>query len=192
MLITLATTLGVAVLVVICLLSIGKFFVKGFEFWPPPSPDSWQHSVFRWLFRVFFVTLIVLSVLDFQSDSVWRYLIGAVLFLVGFGLAVRWTGFLGWRDAFGDPNKLKSTGPFAWSRNPIYVVSIVGMVGWGIAIGSTYVSVLLAAWAALYIAAPFLEEPWLARQFGHEFEEYKDKVPRYFRIRGKAQNRRDY
>jgi len=120
MLITLATTLGVAVLVVICLLSIGKFFVKGFEFWPPPSPDSWQHSVFRWLFRVFFVTLIVLSVLDFQSDSVWRYLIGAVLFLVGFGLAVRWTGFLGWRDAFGDPNKLKSTGPFAWSRYSRY------------------------------------------------------------------------
>lgn len=174
--------IGLVAAIVITLLSVGKFIKPGFEFWPPPSPHSWQHRTFRALFRVFFLALVLLTLTDFQQGSVWRYGAGSLLFVVGFGLALRWTGFLGWRDAFGESTGLKTKGPFTWSRNPIYVVSLVGMIGWGIGAGSSYLSILLGIWGLLYLGAPFLEEPWLEREFGQDFRDYKAKTPRYFRL----------
>ena len=53
---------------------------KGFEFWPPPSASSWQSHMFRTLFRVFFVSLIGISILDFDTTQpTWRYFIGTPL-----------------------------------------------------------------------------------------------------------------
>lgn len=182
MLVDVTFSLGLTAILFIATLSACKFIIPGFEFWPPPNASSWQHRVFRGLFRVFFYSLVALSVLDFQTGSIWRLLTGSVLFGVGFGFAMRWTNRLGWQDAFGDPSTLKTDEPFAWSRNPIYVLSIVGMIGWGVAIGSKPLSILLECWALLYVAAPFLEEPWLEQQFGEEFRAYKARVPRYFRL----------
>ena len=154
-----AFSVGLLAIVTIAAFSSLKFVRPRFEFWPPPSPNSWQHRVFRALFRVFFATLLVLSFVDFQPGSIGRHVIGGIGVLLGFGFALRWTGFLGWRDAFGEATGRKTTGPYAWSRNPIYVVSILGMAGWAVAVGSGYLSVLLALWALLYIGAPFVEEP---------------------------------
>lgn len=163
-------------------LSVSNFIKPGFEFWPPPNPKSWQYTTFRVLFRVFFLVLVVLTFTDFQASNLWRYLVGGVLFAVGFGFALRWTSLLGWRDAFGEATGLKTEGPFAWSRNPIYVVSIFGMVGWAIVVGSAFLTILLGIWSLLYVGAPFLEEPWLERQFGEEYRNYKKRVPRFFRF----------
>ena len=102
--------------------------------------------------------------------------------VVGISLAMHWTGFLGWRNSFGEPTDLKTTGPFYWSRNPVYMATIVGMMGWALVANSAFPSILLALWALLYIAAPFVEEPWLAREFGKEYRSYMDQTPRYFRI----------
>lgn len=173
---------GLSAVVLILVLSTFKFVRPGFEFWPPPSPTSWQHTTFRILFRMFFFALIVLSFLDFQYGSYWRYVTGGSLLVIGFGLALRWTGFLGWRDAFGEATGLKTEGPFGWSRNPIYVASIVGMLGWVTVVASPYLSILLGIWTVLYIAAPFLEEPWLEREFGQAFAEYAARVPRYLAL----------
>jgi len=173
---------GLVAVIAITTLSMLKFIKNDFEFWPPPSSTSWQHSVFRWLFRVFFFCLIGLTIVDFHAGSMWRYVLGGLSFVVGFGFALRWTGFLGWRDAFGEANGLKTQGPFRWSRNPIYLVSIVGMVGWAVAVNSSYLSILLGIWALLYMGAPFLEEPWLEREFGDDFRRYIEKAPRYFRL----------
>ena len=56
------------------------------------------------LFRVFFVSLVTISFVEFggaQSFG-WQYVVGIPLLLVGFGLALYWTNFLGWRNAFGE------------------------------------------------------------------------------------------
>ena len=178
--------MGLSAAMAVAGLSVLTFVKKDFEFWPPPNLASWQHRTFRGLFRVFFAALVVLSIADFDgaSGSPWRYGVGGALFVVGFGLALRWTGRLGWRNAFGEAKGLKTEGPFAWSRNPIYVVSIVGMIGWGLIVDSSYLTILLFLWAALYVGAPFLEEPWLEKKYGDDFRQYKGRVPRFFGLRG--------
>lgn len=177
--------LSAAALFTIAGLSLFAFLRPGFEFWPPPNADGWQHGTFRMLFRVFFVGLLILSFVDFGGDRSirWPYLIGIPLLLVGFGLALYWTNFLGWRNAFGEADGLKTEGVYQWSRNPVYVVSIVGMIGWGLIVQSWWVNSLLATWALLYVVAPFLEEPWLKKQYGQDFEHYKVDVPRFVRFR---------
>ncbi len=172
---------GIALLAVIVIfaLSLVQVIKDDFEFWPPPNATSWQHKAFRALFRVFFICLLVLSVTGFHPGSIGRYLLGAVLLTIGFGFALNWTGFLGWKNAFGEAAGLKTMGPFAVSRNPIYVVSIVGMVGWAILVGSWFLSTLLSIWACLYIAAPFLEELWMKENYGEEFVNYAADVPRF-------------
>ena len=80
---------------------------------------------------------------------------------------------------FGAVDGLKTTGIYRWSRNPIYVVSIIGMVGWGLCVASAYVWVLLVFWAAFYIVAAYLEEPWLEARYGDHFRTYRAKTRRF-------------
>lgn len=163
-------------------LSTATLVRPALQFWPPPSAGSWQHVVFRVLFRAFFLGVVVLSVIDFgdRGSAHWRFGVGVPLFVVGFGLALHWTNFLGWRNAFGEARGLKTDGAYRWSRNPIYVVSIVGMIGWGITVWSWWVTSLLVLWALFYVVAPYLEEPWLDQHYGKAFASYKARVPRFF------------
>ena len=96
------------------------------------------------------------------DSRVWR----GVLFDEYFGLA----------NAFGAEEGLKTTGVYQCSRNPIYVVSMIGMIGWGIAIAGTYVWTLLALWMMFYVVAPFIEEPWLKQRYGKEYLAFASKV----------------
>ena len=155
--------------------SVATLVRPALNFWPPPCAGSWQHVLFRIFFRVFFLSLTLLSVITFGDGNfvIWRYAIGIPLLLVGFGLAIHWTNFLGWRNAFGEAQGLITDGPYRWSRNPIYVVSILGMLGWGLIVASWSVSSLLVMWAFFYVLAPFMEEPWLEHQYGATFTSYK-------------------
>lgn len=159
------------------------FLTKDFQFWPPPNEKSWQHNLFRWLFRGMFYPLIGLSIMTFQFDAssagMVRYGLGIILLIVGFGFALKGTGFLGWRNAFGEARGLKTDGLFAYSRNPIYVATWVGLIGWDLIANSVLVSILLVIWAIFYLAAPFLEEPWLEQEYGDDYRTYKKSVRRF-------------
>lgn len=154
-----------------------------FQFWPPPEGKSWQHRSFLLLFRLYLYPLIALSILEFELASgvsaLWQYFVGGILLLVGFGLAMRITLQMGWRNAFGEKKGLITEGWFSISRNPVYVVTWIGLLGWGLIVGKWSVAALLVLWAIMYVLAPFLEEPWLERQYGEEFKTYKSKVPRF-------------
>ncbi len=164
----------------IVILSSLKLVSQTFEFWPPPSPSSWQSRTFRTLFRIFFFSLVALSIVDFDGmQATWLYVVGGSLLLLGFGFALRWTNFLGWGNAFGSTDGLKTEGIYRFSRNPIYVITILGMIGWATFVGSWMVTSLLVVWACLYIIAPFLEEPWMRKQYGEAFDDYMLQVPRY-------------
>ncbi len=171
-----ALTADLAILVI----SLIALVNNKFQFWPPPSKKSWQYHTFWSLFRVMLLGLIVLSVLDFNGgNDLWRYYVGIPLTIIGFGLAFYITFYLGWKNAHGEKEGLVTDGFYGWSRNPVYVVSIVGVVGLGIWVHSDFVYVLLAIWTLFYIIAPFLEEPWLEEQYGKEFLTYKARVPRF-------------
>ncbi|RED16709.1 methyltransferase family protein [Parasphingopyxis lamellibrachiae] len=169
---------------IILLLSLAAARLDNFQFWPPPSGKSWQHKSFLILFRCFLYPLIVLSVLEFDISSIpTRYVaiaVGVLLSCVGFGFAVRITLRMGWRNAFGEKRGLVTDGYFSKSRNPVYVATWVGLVGWGLIANSILVSILLGFWAVLYLFAPIFEEPWLEQMYGDKFRAYREQVRRFF------------
>lgn len=163
-------------------LSLASLWRPKIRFWPPPGVDTWQYTTFWWLFRIFFVGVMLVCILDYGaigSQHPAQLVVGISMAIIGFALAFYVTYLLGWRDAHGEANGLTTGGWYVWSRNPIYVVSIIGMVGLGLWVHSWLAQILLLIWAAFYIAAPFLEEPWLEQQYGEVYQEYKLKVPRF-------------
>jgi len=171
-----ATTL-LAILLLATLLS------ESVQVWPPPNVESWQYRIFWTLFRVMIIGIILLSVLDFNSmlmfQSKWRYFVGIPLALLGFGLATHISFALGWKNAHGEQEGLKTDGWYRISRNPVYVVSIIGMAGLGLTVNSGYVYVLLLLWGLFYLVAPVLEEPWLEEAYGESYLKYKSQTPRF-------------
>ena len=156
---------------------------KSFEFFPPPSKGSWQHTTFISLFRLFVYSLIALSVLRFEHSNEWgRIIFGSGLLATGFGLAFFITFQMGWRNAFGEKRGLQTTGWFRFSRNPVYVATWVGLVGWGIVVPDILVITALMLWAIMYLMAPFLEEPWLEEQYGDDYRTYRRSTPRFLGV----------
>lgn len=154
-----------------------------FQFFPPPDKRSWQYRTFWALFRLFLYPLIALSILVFEpaddAGAIARQGVGGVLAVTGIGLAFWISIRMGWRNAFGEARGLVTDGWFRYSRNPIYVTTWLGLLGWAVLVSDLRVSVLLLLWAAMYWLAPRFEEPWLERQYGDEYRAYKQRTRRF-------------
>jgi protein-S-isoprenylcysteine O-methyltransferase Ste14 len=75
---------------------------------------------------------------------------------------------------------LATTGPYAYTRNPLYLGSLLMGIGFALAARSWWVGVLLVAmFFAIYIPVIRDEEVFLRQKFS-EFEEYAQRVPRMF------------
>jgi len=108
-----------------------------------------------------------------------------VLFVIGALLIVRWavvtfrrarTNLLTSQAA----TTIVSNGPFAYSRNPIYVGALIGMVGAAVALDSLWFLVaLVVIWVVLRYGVIAREETYLERKFGQPYLEYKSKVRRW-------------
>lgn len=161
-------------------LALASLALRSFEFFPPPSKKSWQSIAFISLFRLFLYPLIVLSVLEYEHPADWSQTIfGFMLLVIGFGTAFLITFQMGWRNAFGEKRGLQTAGWFRFSRNPVYVATIVGLIGWGTLLPQTEILVLICIWVTMYLVAPFFEEPWLENQYGEKYAQYKARTPRF-------------
>ena len=78
------------------------------------------------------------------------------------------------------PVHLVTSGPYQFSRNPMYFAMTALMLGWAWAFYS-----MPLLWYALFMIAAFHarillgEEPRLARVFGHQWAAYRAHVPRW-------------
>ena len=88
------------------------------------------------------------------------------------------------------PEELVVTGPYRFSRNPMYLA--VPLVLWGWALGfqsrplATYAAVVMTMF---YVRVVFFEEPWLARTHGKKWTDYRARVPRWFGVHQRPPNR---
>lgn len=175
--------LSLTAILIIYAISLFAAIRDDFDFFPPPSKQSWQHKAFLTLFRLFVYPLVILTALVFDPDQYilgwWQFMGGAILSFMGFGMATRITLQMGWRNAFGEKRGLMTSGWFAKSRNPIYVFTWLGLIGWALIAHSILVSILLLAWGMMYAFAPHFEEPWLVQAYGEEYSLYKQKVRRF-------------
>lgn len=78
------------------------------------------------------------------------------------------------------PKSLVVTGPYARSRNPMYVAVATVLVGWAVVFGSTSLSIYaLLVTVAFNLRVRLAEEPWAARRFGEEWIAYRARTPRW-------------
>jgi protein-S-isoprenylcysteine O-methyltransferase Ste14 len=78
------------------------------------------------------------------------------------------------------PRHLVTSGPYRFSRNPMYVGVITILAGWCILWDSRTLIIYSAAFAiGFHLRVILFEEPWAARQFGAEWQAYRTKVSRW-------------
>lgn len=74
--------------------------------------------------------------------------------------------------------QLTTTGPYAYTRNPLYLGSAIMAIGFAIIARSLWIVLMLAAvFVAIYLPVIRAEEAYLARNFP-EFSDYARQVPR--------------
>ena len=100
------------------------------------------------------------------------------------GAAVGATGLLVRGRAAGHLQKheeLATAGPYAYTRNPLYLGSAILAAGFAAACRSWPAAALVAAYfGVFYIAVMRREENELRKQYGPTFEEYATRVPLFF------------
>jgi protein-S-isoprenylcysteine O-methyltransferase Ste14 len=116
----------------------------------------------------------VFAVLYFWlARPTWRFLvIGAVVVLSGLLIRALASGHVRKNEA------LATSGPYAYTRNPLYLGSLLMGVGFAVAARSWWVGVVLVLmFFAIYLPVIHDEEVFLRQKFP-EFEEYAQRVPR--------------
>jgi protein-S-isoprenylcysteine O-methyltransferase Ste14 len=75
---------------------------------------------------------------------------------------------------------LITPGPYAYSRNPMYLAELTLWLGWALFFGSIAVLLGFGAWLAVFslLAVPY-EERDLEARFGEAYRQYKRHVPRW-------------
>lgn len=132
--------------------------------------SSWQRVARRIRVPLGFVVAGVFLVF---AQPTWKSLAVSLPF-VALGLWMR-----GYAAGYVKKNaELTRTGPYAHTRNPLYLGSILLAAGFAVAAWRWQLVVLLVAmFLAIYIPTILSEETFLRREFA-EFDEYARRVPR--------------
>ena len=89
----------------------------------------------------------------------------------------------GWDTESGlTPRYLLRTGPYRWTRNPMYAGEALAWAGWGLAYGSPAVWAGLAGFSALFPVVVRWEERQLLDRFGEDYRAYMAQVPRWLPV----------
>ena len=132
-------------------------FANAFN-WPAVSTQEFFHSeIISWV-------------------GVFLCLVGLLLLLwslVSFGMSFR-VGI-----DVDHPDKLVTTGVFAFSRNPIYVAFWTVMIGQFLILPNWILLVYLVAAAWLFHRQVLREEVYLSQHYGRDYSEYVSRVRRY-------------
>ncbi len=177
--------------------------VRGYWLWRTDgtSPYVIDHDdpLHRYLGQVFGVVVAGLF-LYFGAIAIWPSLASGAgqldwamsrptryASVVLMGLATIWTGYAqfhmgnSWRIGIprGEAPMLRTSGPFAVSRNPIFLgmlVFVIGMTLWSPT--TVTVSLLIATFISIEVQIRF-EESWLERSKGDEYRAYCLRVRRW-------------
>jgi protein-S-isoprenylcysteine O-methyltransferase Ste14 len=147
------------------------------DFLIPPFALFYFYTVFAAAFNL----PLVSTQRFFQSEVIsW-----AGVFLCFGGLALLLLTLVSFGKSFrvgidvDHPDKLVTTGVFAFSRNPIYVAFGLVLLGQFLVFPNWILLVYLAAGIWLVHRQVLREEEFLRKQYGQEYAEYCNRVRRY-------------
>lgn len=78
------------------------------------------------------------------------------------------------------PRHLVTSGPYRFSRNPMYIGVGVVLLGWALLFRSRTLLIYAVGFAiTVHLRIILSEEPWARRTFGADWEHYRARVPRW-------------
>ncbi len=123
-------------------------------FFRPASDHPWHHT--GWAVVALGSLLLLWCVRDF--------------FVSGRGTLAPWD----------PPRELVVSGPYRWSRNPMYIAVLIVLLGWHLLFQSLALFGYLAVVGlSFHLRILLHEEPFLAEAHPAEWSAYKAKVPRW-------------
>ena len=144
---------------------------------PKSSRTDWAKIDWSKIARRIRVPLgFVFAVLYFWlAKPTWRFIaLGAILIIPGLLIRALASGHVRKNEA------LATSGPYAYTRNPLYLGSLLMGIGFAVAARSVWVGVaLVVMFFAIYLPVIRDEEAFLRQKFP-EFEDYARRVPRMF------------
>jgi protein-S-isoprenylcysteine O-methyltransferase Ste14 len=106
------------------------------------------------------------------QSRAWTLIVGGLVALPGLALRAWATGHLRKNDA------LATTGPYAYTRNPLYLGSLVIGLGFTIAAGRLILGLVFAVlFLGIYVPVMRVEKKTLAELFGKDYQDYASAVP---------------
>jgi protein-S-isoprenylcysteine O-methyltransferase Ste14 len=113
--------------------------------------------------------------LFFAQPTVWTLIVGAAVALPGLALRAWASGHLRKNEA------LATTGPYSYTRNPLYLGSSLMGLGFTIAAGRIWlVLILFVMVVGIYLPVMRVESATLADLFGKKYVRYAREVPLLF------------
>jgi protein-S-isoprenylcysteine O-methyltransferase Ste14 len=105
-----------------------------------------------------------------------------VTLAIGGGVALVGLALRAWSAGHIRKNSaLATSGPYAYTRNPLYLGSFLLGIGFTIASGEAWLALPFAAlFLGIYFPVMRVEATHLARLFGEDYENYASAVPLFF------------
>ena len=130
------------------------------------------------------ISLDWLYQLPFLPASIPRIWVGGAIFAAGFALAIWAIGTFsraGTRVETVEPTTaVVASGPYGFTRNPIYIGMFLGQIGLAIGFNSLWILATLAAFCLVVRYGVIArEEAYLERKFGAVYLDYKSRVRRW-------------
>ncbi len=123
--------------------------------------------------RTFFSWALPLLLVAFADPWVPLLVTGGALVVVGVGVRLWASGYL------VKSERLATSGPFSHVRNPLYLGSLVMLLGYCAMSGRPWsYPVFLALFAIFYVPTVRWEEEFLKSKFGKQYQDYALQVPR--------------
>lgn len=112
--------------------------------------------------------------------SVALVLLGGGLMLLLWSVREFYMAGRGTLAPWAPPQHLVTSGPYRFSRNPMYIAVLLILLGW-CALWSSWLLPAYAAWVlcASHVRVTRTEEPLAARRFGAQWDAYRARVPRW-------------
>ncbi|OFW12504.1 MAG: hypothetical protein A3F69_05510 [Acidobacteria bacterium RIFCSPLOWO2_12_FULL_66_10] len=106
--------------------------------------------------------------------------LGAIMIAIGLPLlisAIAWLAHEGVKP-YPPIKRLITNGPFAYTRNPMYLGVVLVMTGQGLLLGSRGVFIYGLSWfTAFYIFEITIDDPFIRKHIGQPYDDYMKNVP---------------
>jgi len=133
------------------------------------------------------VVAFAIPILLLAPGDRWSSFTGAGIMVAGLGTTlllwcvrefyVRGRGTLA---PWSPPQDLVTTGPYRFSRNPMYLAVLLVLAGWAIGFGSGSLTRYALGVMLLFVVRVIaFEEPWLARTHPEQWLAYRRRVRRW-------------